>query len=86
MSCRAVVLIAVLALAGCAQKGVTVPKVVHVNDTRYMVPADLLAHCPIAMPTNQTIGEAVRIANARRVALEACNAVKDQYRGLDNGH
>lgn len=72
-----------LALAGCAEKkGVTIPQVVHVQDTRYVVPAELLVHCPVAMPTKPDVAEAVRVANARRVSLETCNKIKDKYQAF----
>lgn len=65
------------ALAGCAtqEPKVTVPRVVETVVPTYVpIPAELTQRCPISLPRNKTVGEAVRVARARRAALAKCNA------------
>lgn len=80
------VLIALLpVLSGCPEtvKPVPVPQVVRVQVPVYVpIPADLTQDCPIAEPTSLKVEEAVRIANARKVALQNCNADKAAIRAL----
>lgn len=79
------VLIACLPLAGCPETKapVPVPKVVRVEVPVYVpIPAELTQDCPIAEPTSLKVEEAVRVANARKVALQNCNADKAALRSL----
>jgi hypothetical protein len=82
------VLIALLPLlSGCPEtvKPVPVPQVVRVQVPVYVpIPAELTQDCPIAEPTSLKVEEAVRVANARKVALENCNADKAALRALGN--
>lgn len=79
------VLIACAALAGCheAAKPIAVPQVVRVQVPVYVpIPPELTQDCPIAEPTSLKVEEAVRVANARKVALQDCNADKAALRAL----
>ncbi|NID15396.1 Rz1-like lysis system protein LysC [Luteibacter yeojuensis] len=80
------VLIALLPLlSGCpeAVKPVPVPQVVRVQVPVYVpVPPELTKDCPIAEATSLMVEEAVRVANARKVALKNCNADKAAIRAL----
>ncbi len=61
---------------GCQEKP-TQPRVQYVEvEKKPKVDKKLLAPCPIEKPTNVSVEEAVRVANARKVALENCNADK----------
>jgi hypothetical protein len=74
-------------LAGCPEtvKPVAVPQVVRVQVPVYVpIPAELTQDCPIAEPTSLKVEEAVRVANARKVALQNCNADKAALRALGN--
>lgn len=77
--------LAVVMLAGCGEKVTkpVVPKVVETTVTKY-VPLDpeLTEDCPIAMPDNRTVSEAVRIARARRASLEDCTDRMRKIRAL----
>jgi hypothetical protein len=83
---RAVWLLAFVALlAGCdeAVKPVPVPQVVRVEVPVYMpIPAELTQDCPIAEAASLQVEEAVRVANARKVSLQNCNADKAALRAL----
>ena len=46
------------------------------------VPAELSADCHIEEPANATVGELLRVANARRISLEKCNIDKEAIRNL----
>jgi hypothetical protein len=82
MSIRPFVLIGLVLLVGCAKQSV-VPSVVKVPIVQYVaVPTELTKPCPVTEPTDRTVGEAVRIARARRAALEQCNAQLDGIRSL----
>jgi hypothetical protein len=71
-----------VALSACAAHPV-VPTVVKVPVVRYIpVPAELTTPCAITEPTDRTVGEAVRVARARRAALEQCNDQLDGIRGI----
>jgi hypothetical protein len=53
---------------------------------RYVpVPDKLTAPCPITEPNDRTVGEAVRVARARRAALEQCNSQLDGIRSIQAG-
>ncbi|HWV45503.1 MAG TPA: hypothetical protein VN039_05670 [Nitrospira sp.] len=77
-------LLAVVMLGGCreATKPI-VPQTITVTVTKY-VPLDsaLTEDCPISLPLNRTVSEAVRIARARRVALEDCTQRMRKIREL----
>ena len=61
----------------------TIPKVVEVPVTKYVpVPADLARDCTDEAPLRQTVGEAERLANARKVYLDECTKRMRQIRGL----
>jgi hypothetical protein len=64
-------------------KPVAVPQVVRVEVPVYVqVPADLTADCPIAEPASLKVEEVVRVANARKVALQNCNTDKAAIRAI----
>lgn len=80
MRSRIWVLALCLGLTACAgrvpkERLVEVPVVVG-------VPAELSADCHIEEPTNATVGELLRVANARRISLEKCNIDKEAIRNL----
>ena len=80
MRSRVWVLAICLGLTACAgrvskERLVEVPVVVA-------VPAELSADCHIEEPTNATVGELLRVANARRISLEKCNIDKEAIRNL----
>lgn len=76
-------LIPALAVAGCATTPLhpQLPRTVTVEVVKY-VPLDpkLLQPCPIAEPQNLSVAEAVRVARARKAALEDCNDDKAAIR------
>lgn len=84
MSSRHVVLIAVLVmLAGCQTAPVQpqLPKTVYVEVDKFVpIDASLLQPCPIEQPQSRLVSEAVRVANARKLALQKCNADKAAIR------
>lgn len=67
-----------LLLAGCAAAPVApVPTVVRVPvATPAPIPAGLTDPCPVAQPVDDTVGEAVRVAQARGLALTQCANTK----------
>ena len=80
MRSRVGVLIVCALLSACAgrvpkERLVEVPVVVA-------VPAELSADCRIEEPANATVGELLRVANARRISLEKCNIDKEAIRNL----
>lgn len=85
-----VLIAALLVLAGCQTAPVQpqLPKTVYVEVDKF-VPLDptLLDDCPIAEPTNRSVHEAVAVANARKLALQKCNADKRAIRAAQpQGH
>ena len=78
-----VLIAALLVLAGCQSAPVQpqLPKTVYVEVDKF-VPLDptLLDDCPIAEPANRSVYEAVAVANARKLALQKCNADKAAIR------
>jgi hypothetical protein len=75
-----------VALSACAAHPV-VPTVVKVPVVRYVpVPAGLTTPCEIVEPTDRTVGEAVRVARARRASLEQCNNQLDGIRSIQVGN
>jgi len=75
----------VLLLAGCASNPPLPepPKIVRVPVTKF-VPLDeaLTADCSEVAKKSNTYGEAVRLANARKLALEACTKRMRDIRAL----
>lgn len=73
-------LIVCLSLSACAgrvpkERLVEIPVIVE-------VPVNLTEPCEIAEPENRTVGELLRVANARKISLEKCNIDKDTIRNL----
>lgn len=82
MRCLALILLAGL-LAGCKSDQIVVPKIVHVPVQQIVgVPDELSRDCDEVKKRDNTIGEAVRLANARLESLKACNADKAKIRAL----
>lgn len=80
-------LITCVVLAGCGQAPVkpAMTQVVTQTVTQYVpVPEALTTPCPVAERQSSTVAEAVRIAKARRDALERCNGQLEAIRSL--GH
>lgn len=81
MHIRHGLLIVTLLAAGCAQQPIKAPEIVRVTvPVPVPVSPELTKPCPIAKPANNTVAEAVRVARARRAALESCNAQLDAIR------
>ncbi|WP_396615511.1 hypothetical protein ACHZ97_14660 [Lysobacter soli] len=82
---RRTALIAVLLLAGCAGNPPLPepPQIVRVPVTKY-VPLDeaLTADCAEVPKKSNSYGEAIRLANARKLALEACTKRMRDIRAL----
>lgn len=80
---RCVQLIALALLAGCATKPIKPPKVVEVVVEKIVpVPAALTKPCQAIEANGRSVGEAVRLANARKLALEECSSRMTKIRGL----
>lgn len=80
---RRLALIAALALAGCASHPVQPPKVVEVVVEKLVsVPAPLTEPCRRPQKQNNTVAEAVRLANERDAALVECSGRMAKIRGL----
>lgn len=76
-------LLAAVLLAGCATKPIQPPKVIEVVVEKIVpVPEKLTEPCQSVEAKGRTVGEAVRLANARRLALEECSARLAKIRGL----
>lgn len=90
MPLRHVVLIAaLLMLAGCQTAPVQpqLPKTVYVEVDKFVpLDASLLQDCPIEHPQSRLVSEAVRVANARKLSLERCNADKAAIRAAQPKH
>lgn len=83
--CHGLLIATVLAITGCTQavKIPPPPKIVKVTVTKYVpVPAEFTKPCPVALPQDKTVREAVRIARARRASLDQCNWQLDKIRNL----
>lgn len=75
-------LIACAMLAGC-QSVPEAPEVVRVVVTKTVpVPAELARDCDLPAKRDNTVGEAVRLANARAESLRECNKRLKAIRGL----
>lgn len=84
---RCVPLIACLLLAGCASNPSLpkLPEVVRVPVVKIVpVPPELSAPCQVVDKRDNSVGEAVRLANARRAALEECDGRMAEIRKLSN--
>lgn len=84
-------LIAALATAGCAHEPAQpqLSKTVTVEVDKFVpLDAKLLQPCPIAEPLNLSVAEAVRVARARKAALQDCNDDKSAIRAAQppGGH
>lgn len=75
-----------LALVGCKSAPEVIesaPAVVRVPVTQYVpVPSALTKACPVAELDDRSVESVVRAANARKLALEQCNAQLREIRGL----
>ena len=73
-----------IAMAGCASKPIIKYQSVPVEVIKYVpLPDKLTAPCPVPMPQNDTVAEAVSVAHARRVIIETCaNAKLDAIRSV----
>ena len=69
---------------GCASKPVIKYQSVPVEVIQYVpLPDKLTDPCPVPMPQNDTVAEAVSVAHARRVVIETCaNAKLDAIRSV----
>ena len=84
MRCAPLILVA-LAVAGCSHNPPLpdVPKIVRVPvETFVTLPAPLIADCADVPKKANTYGEAVRLANARKLALEECTKRMRDIRAL----
>lgn len=79
-------LIAVLlvaAVTGCQSRAPKPPQVVEkIIEKIVPVPAKLSAPCDLVARRDNTVGEAVRLANARLASLEECNKRMTEIRAL----
>lgn len=78
-------LIAALALSGCqsAPKPIQPPKVVEVPVTKIVpVPAELTGPCRQPAKQDNSVAEAVRLANERKAALDECSGRMARIRSL----
>lgn len=81
---RWLLLLVLLTLAGCAAPPVRY-KTVPVTVTKMVsVPPELTKPCPKALPQNDTVAEAVSVANARGVCVDILNGQLEQIRSLGN--
>ncbi|WP_223621164.1 hypothetical protein [Lysobacter sp. ESA13C] len=79
-------MILVLGLAGCQTSPPSepvLPAVVRVPVPTYVaVPAELTRDCDEVVKQGNTYGEAVRLANSRKAALDECTARMREIRAL----
>lgn len=78
------VILAVL-LAGCqtAAPLTTIPEIVRIPVPTYvLLPAEVTRDCEDVPKQSNSYGEAVRLANARKAALDECSARMRQIRSL----
>lgn len=86
MSVRAAALI-LLALAGCKSapevRPFVAPTIIEVPVTKYVpLPEELTQPCPVPAIKGRTVGDVVEASNARKVALDRCNAQVKAIREL----
>lgn len=80
---RAAALILLAMLAGCKSAPILPPKVVEVAVEKIVpVPAQLTEPCQQPTKQGQTVQEAVRLANARKAALDECSGRMQKIRSL----
>lgn len=80
---RGLAVVACLLLTACGTTPIKPPRVVEVIVTKIVpVPAELTEPCKQHTPQAKTVAEAVRIANARKLALDECSARMAQIRSL----
>ena len=81
---RRLLILAIVMLAGCSTvPPVVVPQVVHDVVKVYVpVPPQLTIACPVAEPSDRTIGTLVGVAYARKQALAQCNDQLSKIRDL----
>lgn len=83
---RLALIVLLIALAGCKSAPVVPPRVVHLAVEKIVqVPAELTAPCDPVAKRDDTFGEAVRLANARKASLEECNKRMARIRELGEG-
>lgn len=76
-------LLAVAALLASCVPVQTKPTTVQVNVDHYIaIPPELTKPCPVETVQTLTVGEVVRVAHARLVALRTCNVQLDAIRKL----
>lgn len=68
-----------LALAGCKSapeaRPFVAPTIVEVPVTEYVpLPEELTRPCPVPAIKGRTVGDVVEASNARKIALDRCNA------------
>lgn len=79
---HASVMLAIVALTGCATRPV-VPQVVKVPVVQVVaVPEELTRDCDQVPKKRDSYGEAVRLANARLESIQECTARMRQIRAL----
>ena len=72
-----------LLLTACGPAKPNIPEVVYVTVEKIVpVPAKLTKRVPVYQVQDQSIGEAVKAANLRKVGLETCNARLGEIEGL----
>lgn len=84
---RSLPLILLALLAGCASNPPLpkLPEIVRVPVVKIVpVPPELSAPCQAVAKRDNSVGEAVRLANARQAALEECDARMSDIRKLGN--
>lgn len=91
--CRGLTIVAILGMAACVSAPPKIEyKPVTVTVTKYIpVPKKYLAHCPIAIPSTNTVHEALIVAKKRKTALINCNQQLDsishiQGADVNGGH
>ena len=83
----AAAVLTLLALAGCKStpeaRPFVAPTIVEVPVTKYVpVPDALTQPCPVPAIKGRTVGDVVEASNARKVALDRCNAQLKAIREL----
>ncbi len=80
---RLALTLAALALAGCANQPIQPPKVVEVVVEKLVdVPEELTRDCGNTTKQDNSVAEAVRLANTRDELLKECTSRMRRIRGL----
>lgn len=82
---RIAAMILAVGLAGCqtAAPAPTIPEIVRVPVTTYIpLPAEVIRDCEDVPKQSNSYGEAVRLANSRKAALDECSGRMRQIRNL----